>query len=519
MIDFNEIPDDPGCYLYHNNKKEIIYVGKAKSLNKRVRQYFSTSPKDDKTTLLVKEIDSVKYFVTSNEVEALLLENNLIKKHQPKYNIDLKESQRYAYIAVTNEKFPRIMVARDKKMDAKFFGPFVSGKDREIVIKTLREKFRIRTCNKLPKKECLRYHMNLCSAPCINNISEQDYIKDVKTVERFLKGDTKEVLNELKSKMKEDSKNQKFEGAKIARDQIYAIEYLDEKQKVEKDVRYDQDIINFIVDSGKVYLILFNISRGVLATKKEFSFDFHEGFFEEFITQYYAENDIPKEIILPVELKDESISSYLDNLRKSKVIITVPKIGTKLELLDLVKRNIEIQFIKQDKMLKDLSVKLKLNAVPNIIECFDIAHISGTSTTASMVQFRHGKPDKKNYRHFKIRTVQGVNDFESIAEVVSRRYKRLKEENAEMPDLIVIDGGKWQLSSALESLKSLEIKIPIIALAKQFEEVFVPGLSFPLPISKQSLGLNLLIQIRNEAHRFAQRLHKNIRSKVMLNEE
>lgn len=516
MIDVNELPDDPGCYLYLNGNKEIIYVGKAKSLKKRVQSYFSATKKDEKTAQLIQEIAKVNFFVTSTEVEALLLESTLIKKHQPRYNIDLKHSQRYAYIALTNEKFPRLRVARDKANDARYFGPFTTAQDRDTILKVLRKKFMVRTCNKLPKRECLRYHINLCSAPCTKKISEKDYKENIETIAKFLKGNTTNLLKDMKNKMTEFSKNLQFEEAKLMRDQLHALEYLNDRQKVEKDIRYDQDIINYIIEDNWVYLILFNISKGVLSTKREFSFPYHAEFFSDFIVQYYGEEDIPKELIIPYELNDPALAGYLEKKRKAPVKITVPRRGMKKELLQLVHRNIEVQFLKQDKMLKDLEKRLKLNTLPQVIECFDIAHIQGTSTAASMVQFRHAKPDKSNYRQFKIRTTQGIDDVHSIKEVVTRRYTRLKHEEAALPDLIMIDGGKGQLHAALSCLHELGMKIPVIALAKTFEEVYVPGLNNPLPIPKNSLGLQLLIQVRNEAHRFAQRYHKTLRSKAML---
>lgn len=519
MIDLKNLPEDPGCYIYKDNTGKIIYIGKAKSLKKRVSSYFQKKDHDEKTRRLVLEIDDVEFFATSNEFEALVLENNLIKKHKPKYNINLRDSSKYAYVILTDEEYPRLFVARDKTLKGKYFGPFVSAEYRDHIIKVLREKFKIRTCSKLPKKTCLRFHLDLCTAPCIKNITKEDYNESIKNVEKYLNGNTKELLIKLKREMDEFSKRMIYEKAKSIRDQITALETLDEKQNMEKEKRYDEDIINYIVENDKVYLIVFNISRGVLATKNEYSFDYAFNFLEEFITQYYSEKPIPKELILPSSLKDDAIKNYLETLRGSKVTITIPRKGDKMDLLLLVKRNIEISFLSENKKINDLKEKLNLNSTPSVIECFDISNISGTNSVGSMVQFRNARPDKSNYRRFKIKTVTGADDFASIHEVVLRRYKRLKEENLEMPDLIVIDGGKGQLESAVSALKSLELRIPIISLAKKFEEVYEPGRDEPYRLSKTTDALKLLMQIRDETHRFGVKYHRLLRSKEMIKED
>ena len=518
MIDLTRLPEDPGCYIYKDKSGEIIYIGKAKSLKKRVSSYFQSRDHDEKTKSLVAEIDDVEFFATSNEVEALVLENNLIKKHKPKYNINLKDSSRYAYVIVTEEEYPRIMVARDRTQKGKYYGPFVSAEYRDHVIKVLRESFKIRTCAKLPKKSCLRFHIGLCSAPCINNISKEEYSESVKKVEKYLKGNSDELLKKLKVEMKEYSKKLIFEKAKMLRDQITALEYLQEKQKFETEKRYDEDIINYIVDNEKVYLIVFNISRGVLATKNEFSFDFKEDFLEEFITQYYSITNVPKEIILPHDLKDESINSYLEKIRGGKVEITIPKKGDKYDLLLLVKRNIEISFLSENKMINALRDALNINSTPNVIECFDISNTSGTNSVGSMVNFRNGRPDKSNYRRFKIKSVVGADDFSSIYEVVKRRYSRLKAENKDMPDLVVIDGGKGQLDAAKKALDEIEVKLPLISLAKKFEEIYVVGNDEPIRLPKTNEGLKLLMRIRDETHRFGIKYHRLLRSKEMIKE-
>jgi excinuclease ABC subunit C len=519
MISLENIPLDPGCYLYKDKDDRIIYIGKAKCLRKRVKSYFQKNDHDDKTRALVKDIAGVEFFATSSEVEALILESTLIRKHRPKYNIDLKDSRRYAYILLTDEEFPRLTVARDRSAKGKYYGPFVSADLRDHILKLLRSSFRLRTCRKLPKRECLRYHLGLCSAPCIRKISKEDYDAQIRHIEQFLKGDADVLIRKLESDMADFSKRQLYERAKVLRDQIFALKSLREKQNMEKDKRYDEDVINYILDKGHVCLIVFNVSKGILTTKNEFSFDFKDGFLEEFITQYYSSNPVPKEIIIPHAVSDDSIVDYLRGLRKGSCDLVVPKKGDKLDLLNLVKRNIEISFLRGDGMTNDLRDRLRLNANPHVIECFDISHTSGSDIVASMVQFRDGRPDKSNYRRFNIRTVEDNDDFASMREVVKRRYSRLKAEGASLPDLIVVDGGKGQLSAALGVLEELELKIPVISLAKRFEEVYVPGLGFPIRLKKQTPALKLLMQVRNEAHRFAINYHRLLRSKRLLDKE
>jgi len=521
MFNLDSIPNNPGCYLYKDKKGIIIYVGKAKDLKKRVKSYFSGKFIDTKTDLLIQSIDSVEFFITKNEVEALLLENNLIKKHNPKYNVRLKDSKRYAFILMTDDEFPRLLVARDKLRKGKYFGPFVSADNRDRVLKVLRMAFKIRTCNKLPKRVCLRYHIKLCSAPCIDNISKEDYNEKIKHISSFLHGNFKSTIDRIKKRMKWLSDHQLFEDALDARNSINALESLKERQRAELDKKHDQDVINYLVSEDKVYLILFNVIKGMLLNKHEFEFDKKQHFLEEFMIQYYDENPVPREIIIP-EKVDENLVKYLKIKRNEKneskrltVSLTLPKIGDKKELLDIAYVNLENMLHKDEISLKDLQTKLRLHNLPFVIECFDISNLSGTSSVGSMVQFRGGKPDKSNYRRFKIKTVEGIDDYAMIKEVVRRRYFRLLKEKADMPDLIMIDGGKGQLHSALDELKELGLKIPMISLAKKFEEVYVPGRRVPLVFDKKSYALKLLQRIRDEAHRFAIQYHRLLRSKKL----
>jgi excinuclease ABC subunit C len=502
-----EIPNNPGCYIYKNKQGKIIYVGKAKNLKKRVASYFNKNDLDEKTKHLVSNISKIDFIVTNSEVEALILENNLIKKNQPKYNINLKDSKRYAYIKITDEDFPRALIARNITKDGKYFGPFVSAAARDYVLDFVKKTFRLRTCKRMPKKECLRYHIKLCDGPCTNKISFKEYMGRINDVQVLLKGNLSGLVKILNVKMKEYSVKKSFEKAIIVREQINALKYLKEKQNMERQKKFDEDIINYYLRDGKVYVMMFNTSKGVLGEKQEWVFDYIEGFFEDFLIQYYDLNKRKKELILP-ENVDLALKKYLDD-RQVKVV--VPKKGERKKLIDLVKKNIEIAFFANTKKIEELQKRLKLNDIPNVIECFDISHLSGTSTVGSMVQFRNGIPDKSNYRRFKIRTVKGIDDFASINEIVYRRYKRLQQEAQSMPNLIIIDGGKGQLSFAQKALSRLNLKIPIISIAKKFEEVHVLGLPFPLKIPRKNSALLFLQEIRDEAHRFAINYNRMLR--------
>ncbi len=392
MIDIKAIPKSPGCYIYKNKENTVIYVGKAKNLSNRVKSYFQSRHHDEKTTALVREVFDVEYFVTENEVEALVLENNLIKKYYPKYNILLKDSRLYAYLYLTNEEYPRLLMTRDKNVSGELFGPFTSGEYRKLLRKLLVNNFKLRTCNKLPKRPCLRYHINLCDAPCVNK--NLNYSENVEIVRGFLKGKSDELVKELNEKMREHSSKMEFEKAKKYRDSIRAIEYLQIKQNMEQEKRYDENVVNYIVEKGKVYLIVFNISRGVLTTKQEFSFNYYNNFFDDFVKRYYSENPVPNQVIVPEKLNDKTISDYLSFIKGSLVKIINPKRGRKKDLLELVMKNVEASFLKQNRMVTDLKQKLGLNFDPVIIEGFDVSHISGTNSVASMVQFVYGKPNK-----------------------------------------------------------------------------------------------------------------------------
>jgi excinuclease ABC subunit C len=509
-MNLEKIPSKSGCYLFKDEKGKIIYVGKAKNLSKRVRSYFVREHEEVKTNVLVSKIKDVDFVVTDSEVEALILENNLIKKYKPRYNIDLKDSKRYAYVEVTGEEFPRLLVARNRKnKGSKFYGPFVSGLSRDYVLRTLQKVFRIRTCRRLAKKRCMRYEIGLCSGPCEGLISRSDYLEDVRNAERVLKGRTKGVVEILMKRMKSFSMRQEFERALHTREQVRAVKKLGERQKMERDKKYDEDFVNWVVHEDKVYLILFNARRGILESKQVFEFDYRDGFLEEFLVQFYSDVvNCPKEVVLPVNV-DKSVRDFIKS-KGGRVV--VPKVGEKKKLLDLVKRNAEIAVFGNSDKLVELRDKLGLNEIPRVIECFDVSHLSGTDVVASMVQFRDGKADKSNYRKFKVCENKN-DDFAAMGEVVRRRYSRLKKEDLTMPDLILVDGGKGQLGVVLDELEKLDLRIPVVGIAKRLEEVFVPGRKSGIRLDRRWKALRLLQEIRDEAHRFAISYQRLLRRK------
>ncbi|RZN39780.1 MAG: excinuclease ABC subunit C [Methanosarcinales archaeon] len=515
MINPPRLPAHPGCYLFRDAAGSIIYIGKAKNLKKRVSSYFGRRDHDLKTEVLVGRAVSVDFIVTDTELEALILENTLIKKHQPRYNIDLKDAKSYAYIHVTDDEFPRIGIVRRVNGDGTFFGPFVSARERDYILLVVKRTFRLRSCKKLPKRACLRYHLGSCSAPCIGEIGSEDYRRQVGRAESVLRGNTDDLIKSLSVEMVERSGNQEFEQAMDLRDQITAIKHLAERQRMDRQKSYDEDVINYVESDGQMYLMLFNVYQGTLAEKQEFVFDGGDDVIDEFLVQYYSEHDPPMEIILPRPVSNV-ISEFLTGESGRRVRIVVPQKGDKKKLLDLVRKNIEITFFGGQLKLEELRKLLGLPGIPEVIECFDISHLSGTSMVGSMVQYREGKPDKSNYRRFKIRTVEAIDDFAAIAEVVRRRYARLKKENGEFPDLIIVDGGKGQLSSARAELEKLNLDIPIISIAKRAEEIYIPELTRPLPVNRKEKASLFVQEIRDEAHRFAIAYHRLLRKKQIV---
>jgi len=515
MLDINILPNYPGCYLFKDKKNSVIYIGKAKNLKKRVKSYFQKEDFDIKTQSMIRHINSIDFVATDSEVEALILEDTLIKKHQPKYNIRLKDAKSHSYILLTDDDYPQVVIARRKIGNGRFYGPFVSAYERDYVLQFLRRTFLLRTCKKMPKKVCLRYHINLCDGPCVGFVSKDDYSNKISKVKLILSGKTDKLLKNLDLEMKKQSEKNQFEKALNTRNQINAIVHLKERQKMQREKKYNEDIINYQIKDDKVYLMIFNIYKGTLSNKNEFVFDYNPDFLEEFIVQFYSDAPVPKELIVPNTLSD-SIGLFLKNKKGSKVHVTKPQKGEKKQLLDLVEKNIEIAFFADIDKVKTLKNRLHLHESPDIIECFDISHLSGTSTVGSMVQYRLGKPDKNNYRRFRIRSIEGIDDTAAIAEVVRRRYTRLKKEDSEYPNLIIIDGGRGQLNFAYQELVKLELKIPIISIAKHFEEIYFPGIIEPLRLSKKDKALQYIQEIRDEAHRFAIKYNRLLRKKELI---
>ena len=514
MISLDTLPHNPGCYLFRDGQGKVIYVGKARDLKKRVANYFQKQDHGPRTQALVFAAKTVDFIVTNTEVEALLLENTLIKKHLPRYNIKLKDSSRYACIELTDELFPRIRISRKASGKGSFFGPFTSARERTFVYQLLRKTFGLRTCKRLPKRACLRYHLGHCTGPCQGKIGEADYQAKVMRAAFALGGKTGELVESLQREMTQLSARQEFERAIELRDEIAALRHLQERQQVEKSRKYDQDVLSYQLDGTSVFLMLFKVYRGTLEGKEDYVFAQSENFLEEFLVQYYSEREPAEELIVEEPL-EQSLVDFLSHIKGKKVHVTVPKQGEKKELLELTKKNVEIGFFGDRMKMQALQEALRLPRKPEVIECFDISHLAGTFSVGSMVQFRGGRPDKSNYRRFKIKSVQGVNDFASIAEIVRRRYSRLKEGSLELPDLIVIDGGKGQLSFALAELRKLRLKIPIISLAKGEEEIYAPGLEGPLPIKRNEKASLYVQEIRDEAHRFALAYNRLLRKKAI----
>lgn len=513
------LPLKPGVYFFKAPDETILYIGKAKELRKRVSSYFAKTY-TDKTGLLVKEATSIEFIVTDTEVEALILEARLIRQHKPKYNIDLKNGVRYAYLKFTNQDFPRLLTVRKREKDqAQYFGPFTDGTGRENSARLLRSIFKVRTCGeKLPKKVCLQFYLGNCDAPCIANISKEEYKKNVDVATSVLRGKTKMVIKQLETEMKRLSEKKMFEQAKTRRDQIRALRKFGQRQKIEMHKQYNEDVLHWINIGEKVYVQLFRVEKGNISGKQEFTFESGPEIIEQFIRQYYQTNEIPDMLIIPRPLKEQDlIAAYLTKIKGKKVSIDIPYRGRKKKILDLVYRNILFATEQEDQSLLNLRDHLNLPGVPYVIECFDISTIQGSFNVASMVQFRGGVPDKSNYRRFKIKTVQQQDDFASMAEVVRRRYTRLLKEKKPVPDLIVVDGGRGQLNAAWEVLKDLEVKVPIIGLAKKEEEIYRVETIDTLKLSKKEPGLKLLIQLRDEAHRFAITYHRLLRKKGMKN--
>jgi len=499
-MNISSLPLNPGVYLFKDKSGTIIYVGKAKSLKKRVGSYFSKSEKSPKTEILVSHIKDIETIIVNNEVEALLLENRLIKQHKPRYNILLKDNRTYAYLHLSADSFPKLETTRKVGKKGHYFGPFVSGDKRRELQQLTQKLFKLRVCKTLPKKACLNYHICLCTAPCIKAVSKEEYETQVKGAKKFLEGDSKEILNTLKKEMVDYSKQQQYEIALEKKKQIEAVEILTTRQAVDRIESFDQDVIVIQPLGQKTIIEVLSIKKGVLLGRKEFKFEPQDDLLEQFLKLYYSQTTIPREIILNTTIEDtKAIKSYLEQLRGGKVDLTVAQRGEKKRLVEIALKNITLE----DQRLVQLQEKLLLPSIPRIIECFDISNLGSDIIVAGMTRWVDPKPDKDGYRRFEIKSITQQDDFASMREVVYRRYHRLHHENAQMPDLIVIDGGEGQLNSALWSLKKLGLQIPIISLAKQDEEIYLPNTPVPLRFDKKSPMMLLLCAIRDSVHNYS----------------
>lgn len=527
----------PGVYVMHDAEGVVIYVGKAKNLKNRVSQYFRSSPKPSKVQAMVDNIDDFEYFITASEMDALALESNLIKKYQPFYNILLKDGKQFPYIKIDLKvPYPRLEIVRKVKKDgAKYFGPYFAGLDAREIVKTINSAFKIRTCSlkitdtSKAKRECLNYSMGLCSAPCTKKISTEDYRKEIDKVINFLNGNDEEIEQILTQKMKNASDNENFEQAIILRDRLKMVEKLKSRVVANLPKNVDKDIFAYH-SNGLSGVICVMVVRGgkILGVINYPCFDAeleeNQTLFN-FIMQYYQNMAVASEIITSHEIPDQSL---LENYLGKKINFISNPHGINKRLLEMADENAEEyleKYIEKEKIkynntmgaVKELKEKLKLKNLPLRMECYDISNISGTNQVCSMVVFKNGEISKKDYRKFKIKKVKGANDFASLQEALTRRLERLKEGRGESfkekPDLIVIDGGKGQLSSVYQILNQFDFDIDLISLAKKQEEVFVLEQSSPIILKKGSVELRLLQRIRDEAHRFAITFHRQIRQK------
>jgi excinuclease ABC subunit C len=503
----SDIPTDPGVYLYRDEAGEIIYVGKAKSLRSRVKSYFSSNDQPIKTRQLVMHIRSIDWIVLNNEVEALLLENKLIKQHTPKYNIDLKDAKSYAYISLTREPFPRVLTSRKVSRKLESFGPYTEGFTRQDLQRAVVRVFKLRTCKNMHKRACLNYHIHMCTAPCVGSVTAEQYENQVKRARSFLNGNYEQTIEQLNRQMQEASANQRFEEALELRKQIASIRLLTERQIVDNERRFDQDVMVFRQVGEKMLALQMGVRKGVLLGKKEFSVDLQPQIEQEFLKAFYTSNQIPREILLNKSVwqeptEKEALEKFLEAKRLAPVSLTIPRKADKLALIKLAEKNLESS-LEFDSTLIDLQNNLNLPALPRVIESFDISNLGTEHIVSGMVTFKDAKPDKKNYRKFKIKTFTGQDDFASMNEVVFRRYKRQVEEKNPLPDLVMIDGGPGQVRAAKAALDKLGLKLPIIGLAKEREEIYLPDDPTPNQFDKNSRMMLLLRRIRDATHDFS----------------
>ena len=538
-VQIKSLPNSPGVYQYYDKEDKILYVGKAKNLKKRVASYFTKTHENGKTRVLVKKIVSIKHIVVETETDALLLENNLIKKYQPRYNVLLKDDKTYPWICIKKEPFSRIFLTRNVFKDgSEYFGPYTSVRTARALLSLIKELYPLRTCSyNLSKanienkkyKICLEYHIKNCKGACEGLQTEKDYLEDIKEIRNIIKGNFKTSIYKFKELMIDLANKSEFEEAQKIKEKIELLSNYQAKSTVVNPSISNVDVFSIISDESFAYVNFFKISNGAIIQshtieiKKKLD-EADKSLLELAIVEIRQRfNSISNEIYVPFKVE------VGENVK-----ITVPKLGDKKRIVELSERNAkyyrqerfkQIQIIDPDKhtnrIMKQMQKDLRLKEEPRHIECFDNSNIQGTNPVAACVVFKNGKPSKKDYRHFNIKTVIGPDDFASMEEVVHRRYKRLLDEEQDLPQLIVIDGGKGQLSSSLKSLDVLGLrgKIAIVGIAKRLEEIYYPGDSIPLYLDKKSETLKILQQLRNEAHRFGITHHRNKRSKGAIQTE
>ncbi len=531
------LPVEPGVYLYKNAQGKIIYIGKARSLRQRVRSYFQESrPLDPKTQRLVAEIADLEYIVTDSEVEALILESTLVKKNQPRYNVNLKDDKSFPYLKLTiHEAYPRIFITRRIKKDgALYYGPFLPASYARRTIKLVNKYFKLRTCNleidgNMPRP-CLDYQMKRCLGPCVAGLcTKQDYDRAVDDVKLLLSGRTDELIRQLESRMEAAAREMLYETAAVYRDWILMVRDISERQKMALEGQDDCDLFGYCQEDSRLALEVFAMRGGRVVGRREFywedliSFDPAE-FFSQALNQYYLQDTfIPKEIYIPADIEDaEVLEDWLSKRKESRVHIRSPKRGLKSEMLDLVMRNARLSFdtrfrilkAKGEELLRPLQEALGLASLPRRIETFDISHVQGADTVASMVLCLNGEMKRSGYRKFKIESVKSPDDFAAMREVVHRHYENaLEEDEGNLPDLVLIDGGKGQLSAAVSALGDLGLEAQeVAAIAKKEEVLFVKGKEDrPVKLPKESPVLHLIQRMRDEAHRFAVSYHRKRR--------
>jgi excinuclease ABC subunit C len=529
-----ELPQKPGVYLMKDDSSTVLYVGKAKNLRKRISSYFHRTVEDAKTRALIANIRDIDTIITDNETEALILENNLIKQYKPKYNIELKENNQYPYLKITDETYPRILKTRIRAADgALYFGPYTRVKDLNRTIKSITDIFPLRRCavnlDKNPRNTpCINYPLKKCACPCCGRIDRETYQEMVRQVVLFLKGQSGSLLARLKEEMDQESERQNFERAIELRERYRAIEHLLSEQKITSLKGENEDILGVSFENHSYAFTVLKRRDGRIIGKNDYTVHDSAGFgdvLEQFLLLYYEDTvDLPDAILLPLPADaPDTLRRYFQRRFGKNIRVYVPQKGLKRRLVELACRNAE-QFRKEaihrivpSRALKELKHRLDLEGEPSRIEAFDISTTLGTFSVASMVRFTHGKPDKAQYRKFRIRYTGQQNDVEMIREAVARRYQRLLNEEKPLPDLIVVDGGQQQVNGAREVLDLLgQQGVPLIGLAKKHEEVWLSGKHTPLRLERSNEGLRLLMAIRDEAHRFANTYHVSLRSKSAL---